>query len=189
MKTNLNRVIKEQRGITALETAIILIAFVVVAAIFAFTVLTTGTFLTERSKQASYSGLEEVSSSMQLEGSVVLQSTGDTIVFDLATVAGGSSVDLTKVTMTYRDTTTNADLTFDTGTTAPAANHWISTNTAGGAAVTILGAGQLAHITVEAPAGITANQTFSLQVTPPTGGVLLIQRTAPAQITQVTDLH
>ncbi|MCL4395100.1 MAG: hypothetical protein M1482_09920 [Chloroflexi bacterium] len=189
MNIKLNRVIKEERGITALETAIILIAFVVVAAIFAFTVLTTGTFLTERSKQASYSGLEEVSSSMQLEGSVVLESTGSTVVFDLATVAGGSSVDLTKVTMTYRDTTTNQDLTFDSGTGAPSANHWTSTNTAGSAAITILGAGDIAQITVHAPAAITANQTFSLQVTPTTGGVLLIQRTAPAQITQVTDLH
>ncbi|MCL4395099.1 MAG: flagellin [Chloroflexi bacterium] len=189
MNGKLNRVVKEERGITALETAIILIAFVVVAAIFAFTVLTTGTFLTERSKEASYSGLEEVSSSMQLEGSVVLESTGDTIVFDLATVAGGSSVDLTKVTMTYRDSTTNQNLTYDTGVVAPSANHWISSDTGGSNAVTILAAGQLAHITVEAPASITANQTFSLQVTPPTGGVLLIQRTAPAQITQVTDLH
>ena len=42
----LNKIMKDERGITALETAIILIAFVVVAAVFAFTVLTTGTFLT-----------------------------------------------------------------------------------------------------------------------------------------------
>ena len=189
MNAKLNRIVKNESGITALETAIILIAFVVVAAIFAFTVLTTGTFLTEQSKQAAYAGLQQVSSSMQLEGSVVLQSTGATIVFDLATVAGGSSVDLSKVNIVYRDSTTNANLTYDTGTTAPVANHWIATNTAGATAVTILGAGQLGMITVQAPASIAANQTFALQVTPPTGGVLLIQRTAPAQISQVTDLH
>ena len=89
MNAKLNRLMKEERGITALETAIILIAFVVVAAIFAFTVLTTGTFLTERSKEAAYASLEEVSSSMELKGSVVLEDTGDTIIFTLATVAGG----------------------------------------------------------------------------------------------------
>ena len=110
MNSELNRLIKEERGITALETAIILIAFVVVAAIFAFTVLTTGTFLTEQSKQAAYAGLQEVSSSMQLEGSVVLEETGEYIVFDLATVAGGSSVDLSKVNITYRDSSTNQDV-------------------------------------------------------------------------------
>jgi len=190
MNTRMEHTLREESGITALETAIILIAFVVVAAIFAFTVLTTGTFLTEQSKQAAYSGLQEVSSSMQLEGSVVLESTGATIVFDLATVAGGSSVDLSKVNVVYRDNTNNTNLTYDSGTTSPAANHWIATKTDGTAmSSTVLGAGQLAMITVGAPSSITANQTFALQVTPPTGGVLLIQRTAPAQITQVTDLH
>jgi len=189
MNGKLNRMMKEERGITALETAIILIAFVVVAAIFAFTVLTTGTFLTEQSKQAAYAGLQQVSSSMQLEGSVVLESTGATIVFNLATVAGGSSVDLSKVNVVYRDSTQNANLTYDSGSTAPVASHWIATDTAGTAGVTILSAGTLGKITVQAPAQIVANQTFALQVTPPTGGVLLIQRTAPAQISQVTDLH
>jgi flagellin FlaB len=38
------------RGITGLETAIILIAFVVVATVFAFTVLSTGVFSAERSE-------------------------------------------------------------------------------------------------------------------------------------------
>ena len=189
MNTQLNRLMKEERGITALETAIILIAFVVVAAVFAFTVLTTGTFLTEQSKQASYSGLQEVSSSMQLEGSVVLQSSGATAVFNLATVAGGSSVDLSKVNIVYRDSTHNTNLTYDTGTGNPTTSHWIATDPANATAVTILSAGELGKITVTLPATITANQTFSLQVTPTTGGVLLIQRTAPAQITQVTDLH
>jgi archaeal flagellin FlaB len=189
MNAKLNRLMKEERGVTALETAIILIAFVVVAAVFAFTVLTTGTFLTEQSKQAAYSGLQEVSSSMQLEGSVVLEDTGATIVFDLATVSGGSSVDLSKVNVVYRDSTTNQNLTYDTGASSPATNHWIATDPTGGTAVTILSSGELAMITVTSPVTIGANGTFSLQVTPPTGGVMLIQRTAPAQITQVTDLH
>ena len=37
-----------ERGITGLETAIILIAFVVVASVFAFTVLSMGIFASER---------------------------------------------------------------------------------------------------------------------------------------------
>ena len=73
MNAKLNRIVKNESGITALETAIILIAFVVVAAIFAFTVLSTGTFLTEKSKEASYAGLQEVRGSLALRGSVVLK--------------------------------------------------------------------------------------------------------------------
>ena len=77
---------RNEQGITALETAIILIAFVVVAAIFAFTVLSTGTFLTEKSKEASYAGLQEVRGSMELKGGIVLSRTAalaDTIIFNL----------------------------------------------------------------------------------------------------------
>ena len=38
------RRLREERGITGLGTAIVLIAFVVVAAVFAFVVLSTGLF-------------------------------------------------------------------------------------------------------------------------------------------------
>ena len=41
----------DQRGITGLETAIVLIAFVVVASVFAFAVLSTGLLSSEKSKE------------------------------------------------------------------------------------------------------------------------------------------
>ncbi|MDP6823129.1 MAG: hypothetical protein QF554_07525 [Dehalococcoidia bacterium] len=62
---------KGQRGITGLETAIILIAFVVVASVFAFTVLSTGIFSSERSKETVFAGLDEVRSSLEPRGSVI----------------------------------------------------------------------------------------------------------------------
>lgn len=60
-----------QRGITGLETAIILIAFVVVASVFAFTVLSTGVFASERSKETIFAGLEQTKSSLRPSGSVI----------------------------------------------------------------------------------------------------------------------
>jgi flagellin FlaB len=188
MNAKLNRLMKDERGITALETAIILIAFVVVAAIFAFTVLSTGTFLTERSKEAAYAGLQEVRGSMELKGSVVLEETGDLVVFNLATVAGGSSVDLSKVKMMYRDSTNNTDLTYATGGT-PTDGQWVARDSADSADMTILSSGNLAKIKVNLNAALTANKTFALEIKPPTGGILLIERTCPAQIDQVSDLH
>jgi flagellin FlaB len=62
---------KTQREITGLETAIILIAFVVVASVFAFTVLSTGIFASERSKETVFAGIEEAQSSIEPRGSVV----------------------------------------------------------------------------------------------------------------------
>ena len=43
-----------QKGITGLETAIILIAFVTVAAVLAYSVLSAGIFSSERGKEAVY---------------------------------------------------------------------------------------------------------------------------------------
>ena len=61
----------DQRGVTGLETAIILIAFVVVASVFAFTVLSTGIFSAERGKETIHAGLKGARSSLALKGSVL----------------------------------------------------------------------------------------------------------------------
>lgn len=60
-----------QRGITGLETAIILIAFVVVASVFAFTILSTGVFSAERAKETIFAGLQQTRSTLRPSGSVI----------------------------------------------------------------------------------------------------------------------
>ncbi|MCZ6539464.1 MAG: hypothetical protein O6922_06530 [Chloroflexi bacterium] len=96
---------KSEKGITGLETAIILIAFVVVASVFAFTVLSTGIFASERSKETVFAGLEEAKSSIEPRGSVIAykgridsSSTTDTIYkvsFVVSNAIAGEPVDLT----------------------------------------------------------------------------------------------
>ena len=66
-----NRAAREEEGITGLETAIILIAFVVVATVFAFVVLSTGLFSSERGKEAVYAGLQKTEGSLELRGSII----------------------------------------------------------------------------------------------------------------------
>ena len=89
MSLQLRRLVGDQRGVTGLETAIILIAFVVVASVFAFTVLSTGIFSAERGKETIHAGLKEARSSAELKGSVTANgvadktlSLGDTAWFD-----------------------------------------------------------------------------------------------------------
>ncbi len=65
------RYLTDQRGITGLETAIVLIAFVVVASVFAFTVLTTGLFTSEEAKKASISAANSADSTLQRIGAFV----------------------------------------------------------------------------------------------------------------------
>jgi archaeal flagellin FlaB len=72
-KRYLKNIYKEQKGITGLETAIILIAFVVVAAVFAYTVLSAGLFSTQKSQEAVYSGLQETQNTLVVKGGVLSQ--------------------------------------------------------------------------------------------------------------------
>ncbi len=100
-----------QRGITGLETAIVLIAFVVVASVFAFAVLSTGLLSSEKSKETVLGGLEETSSTIAIRGSVIGDSNSgktsiDTVKFTLSSAAQASdAVDLsaTGVVVTYLD--------------------------------------------------------------------------------------
>src|ERR1700674_2731497 len=91
------RRMKEERGITGLETAIVLIAFVVVAAVFAFVVLSTGLFSSERSKETVYAGLSKTRGTMELTGGVIANSNGTQltrVTFDVTLAAGGATANL-----------------------------------------------------------------------------------------------
>jgi len=191
MLSQFRRMLREEQGITALETAIILIAFVVVASVFAFTILSAGTFSTERGKEAIYSGLSEVRGSMEVRGSVVAKGVQGSnltqVEFTLANVAGGEPVDLTsgtgrKVSIDYRDSTQVKSNISWSVTISPTNN----TNN-------LLEQGELARITVPLSdtngiANLVANTKFALEIKPPSGPVILLERTAPAYIDAVMDL-
>ena len=167
------RVTREEEGITGLETAIILIAFVVVATVFAFVVLSTGLFSSERGKEAVYSGLQKTRGSLELRGSVVANTDGtsvENIVFDVANAAGGDPVNLdpdavsNKVVIDYRDSDTNdANMAWDI--------DWLV-----GDADDLMEPGELAEITVDVSSeNLAANQAFTMEVKPSLGGVMVIQ--------------
>ena len=79
---------RDQRGITGLETAIVLIAFVVVASVFAFAVLSTGFLSAEKSKEAVLGGLEETSSTLNVRGDIIGENTWNRAPAD-GSITGG----------------------------------------------------------------------------------------------------
>ena len=104
-----------QRGITGLETAIILIAFVVVASVFAFTILSAGVFSSERSKETIHAGLEEAQTTSAPRGSVIgIRGDVDgedalvTLTFTVAVTGEAPTIDLTPP-HTFDDTGTDPD--------------------------------------------------------------------------------
>ncbi len=97
LKRFMSKVNRYQSGITGLETAIILIAFVVVAAVFAYTVLSAGLFATQKSSDAVYSGLESTQSTLELKGGVIAFATGSIAQTGQATdlILDGTGTNLT----------------------------------------------------------------------------------------------
>jgi flagellin FlaB len=80
-----------KKGIVGIEAAIVLIAFVIVAAAFAFMVVNMGLTSTERSKEAIQQGLKEASCPLVLDGNLMLKSADvpnnvSTIIIPLKTL-------------------------------------------------------------------------------------------------------
>lgn len=186
---------RDERGITGLETAIILIAFVVVATIFAFVVLTTGVFSSERGKETVFAGLDKARGSMEVRGGVVVTATGTTLAVDdiqfaVATAAGGAAVPLdpsatnNRTVIAYRD-----DSTVDNDVDYAQADVV-------GDGDTLLEPGELKVITIDVDGGdispaptLAANDRFTVEVQTPVGAVLDITRQLPAELAAVMQLH
>ena len=178
---------REERGITGLETAIVLIAFVVVAAVFAFVVLSTGLFSSERGKETVYAGLAKTRGSMELTGGVIASSNTTkltALTFDLTLAAGGDQVNLNPA-----DTTNRTVISYqDSNDKIATADYTVTVVT--GNTDNLLEQGELFEVNIDltqtkfAAVSIGTNKTFTLEVKPPSGSYLVIQRTTPAAISQ-----
>ena len=116
--TKLRDLRSNQRGVTGLETAIILIAFVVVASVFGYVVLTTGIFATEKGKDATMAGLEQVRTTLQQRSGVttvksLTENTIDRIKLRVSSMPGGAAVDPVELSVHYQDSTQMADPAFN----------------------------------------------------------------------------
>jgi flagellin FlaB len=184
---------KREEGITGLETAIILIAFVIVASVFAFVVLSTGLFSAERGKETVFAGLEKARGNLEVRGALTVTDvdtngsidSSDNIQFNVGLAAGGFPISLNPaayintVVINWIDAQDRvADVTYTV--------TWILDDTDD-----LLEVGELAELTVNPPAAssLVANEMFTLEVVPPSGGTLLINRTMPPEIDDVMDLH
>ena len=80
-------------GFTGLEAAIVLIAFVVVAAVFSYVVLGAGFFTTQKAQQTVHTGVQQTTSAVEPSGPVSVQAEADgatigNITFYLQLAAG-----------------------------------------------------------------------------------------------------
>ena len=120
----------DQRGINGLETAIVLIAFVVVSSVFAFAALSTGLFSSNKAKETHAAGLSEARGILELKGSVVAKVSGTTsasgvvtsIEFQLSNAAAGEAIDMTPGNTFIKYGDKNQTLTLNPSTEFSASN-------------------------------------------------------------------
>ena len=117
---------------TGLEAAIVLIAFVVVAAVFGYMVLGVGSFTTQKAQETVHAGVQQTTSSVDPVGQLNIQAdaagTGvQTITFYLQLAAGGTGADMSKFSYTVSTPTTLSTFTSD-----EVSYTWVKENSGGG---------------------------------------------------------
>ena len=195
----MSKLTKNEDAFTGLEAAIVLIAFVVVAAVFSYVVLGAGFFTTQKSQEVVHTGVAQASSSLEVSGPVTVAASSNaylgSIYLYLQVAAGGTAVDMTKVT--YTVSTSEHVYTFvdqdsaDKDTYYPVTRTPVGTDTNDGD--NLLENLEMIQITIpltgsdafpEGNKQIGVNNKFSLDIKPDVGAALPVARTAPAGLTK-----
>jgi flagellin FlaB len=193
---------------TGLEAAIVLIAFVVVAAVFSYVVLGAGFFTSQTAQATVHTGVSQASSSMELVGNVYgIQSTGNNYLkyvnVTIALTAGGTPIDLSSMVVSYNDNAGghNPNLTYE----GVYQNGAACTNSLAGTigsqswciaqkinnqtGEAMLDDNSQMIIMVGMPATATPNTQMTINFQPAVGAVLPITRTIPGGLTAVQPLY
>jgi flagellin FlaB len=214
----LRRFARNKKAISGLETAIVLIAFVIVASAFAYAVLNMGFLATQKSQQVVLGGLAAASSALVVDGPVYGYSTAPgptgnitSIIFWLKTASAASSVDLNvnKTTIGFQNArgvwpnvynTGGGTLTYTVGSTT----YTVTQGTPPSCEIVwevgsayLLQPGQKVRVTITLTdltttstyaGNVMKNEEFKIIIKPPVGSVLEIDRVAPAAVDKVNDL-
>ena len=201
------KMFKSEEGFTGLEAAIVLIAFVVVAAVFSYVVLGAGFFTTQKAQQTVYSSVDMASSSIEVLGDIY--GWGDTtagaingVQFVVGLTAGGSPVDFAQTTMVFTNTSKIKDLDRDVNITSSSviamntstvdADTWYIIdiqNDKDDKGALLENQEQFTIYTNLSSATILPNEAFTIEIKPPTGASYAINRKGPARITNVSILY
>ena len=183
------KVRENQQGITGLETAIILIAFVIVASVFAYVVLSAGLFSSQKAKEAIYGGLEETSSTIEIKGDIIAKIENSLVTelyFTVGTRPGAEPLDFTDTTGSNK-----VIISFQDQSQRLSSVNWTMQKLTSNNADNLLDENELFQLTIDlsTTANVTAYSTFTLELKPPVGAVVPIERTVPARISQYVNLH
>jgi flagellin FlaB len=179
---------RNDEGFTGLEAAIVLIAFVVVAAVFSYVVLGAGFFTTQKAQETVYKGVEQSTANIQMIGSVYGLSTDNStitnITFSIGLAPGASAIDLTKMKIVF-STPTTTPVILSQGATASTS---VFTTMLGTTAVNSMNPNDQVEIAFRVE-GVSANTKITMELRPSVGAALPFSKTAPATIANTNVLY
>jgi flagellin FlaB len=191
---------RDEKGITGLETAIILIAFVVVASVFAYTVLSAGIFSSQKGQEAVYTGLQHARSTLLMKGDVIAHcnsTTVETLVICLGNALNGESIDLTAPidngNGTAAGNSTNVVVvSYASNNIRTDDIYWTATQLGKGDNDQMLDPGETFEMMIDMTGtgeAIGPYTTINIDIKTPIGSVLEIQRSTPAALSDYMILH
>ncbi len=186
------------KGLTGIETAIILIAMVLVAAAFAFVVLNMGGASAQKAGETIKAGMEEAASALELAGAVVAQvdtttSTVQKLVIYVKPGVGRMPLPLDNITVavTTEDghraglKPTQISITGNDPLSATCTTDVCYAEIRAKQVDGVLESGEIAVFIINVPTGLTLgpNQNVLVELRPPSGGVLRVERRMPMAFT------
>ncbi|WP_292385282.1 archaellin/type IV pilin N-terminal domain-containing protein [Methanoculleus sp. UBA430] len=202
------KLFKNEDAFTGLEAAIVLIAFVVVAAVFSYVMLGAGFFATQEAQQVVHTGSQQASSSLEIIGNIYGRATSSgselgSIEFTVGNTAGGTPIDISQMLVTFTSGTVSEVITYDkdssvvsggSGTpSTPSAGTWAVNNTYNDIGDTknhLLEPGEQFVLKIVFPdtVELKPNTPFSVNLQPAVGAVYPIKKTVPAYLNTVNTL-
>jgi archaellin len=183
---------QKEEGTIGLQTAIILIAFVIAGSVFSYVVVSAGLYSAQKVKEVFNTGMEETMTVVVLKGDVIAKMENREVkklYLIVGITAVGNSVDFTST----ENSTNKVVISYvDADHFLPSVN-WTVQKLSAVNADNLLDRNELFLITVDLSNAATLNigryKGFSLEVKPPAGPALIIERTLPGKVDQYVDLH
>lgn len=170
---------------TGLEAAIVLIAFVVVAAVFSYVVLSAGFYTTQKSQETIYKGVEQATSNIQVIGQVYGTSSVaeeiNSVTFNIGLAPGSPPLDMTKmiIMVSQPGSSTIQQLPYSTTLST---STFTCTESGTSTALPTLSGQKQGTIKISLATPLTRNNRINFEIRPAVGAALPFSKTAGATI-------
>ena len=183
---------RNDEGFTGLEAAIVLIAFVVVAAVFSYVVLGAGFFTTQKAQETVYQGVAQATSNVQMIGQVYGLSTSGTTInqiqFTIGLAPGSPTLDLSLMKIVFSTATASPVTYIYNAAETPAGTNFAAMRD-GTTQTASLAAQQQVRIAFMVSPVVPKNTVMNFEIRPSVGAALPFSKTTPPAITATNVLY